>query len=650
MVTGIIRSHSQLTVAKVFTDNMMLQCDAKIPVWGHAHPKTTVVVTQSKLKIQAKANEKGEWQLFLNPTPCGEKTSVTITSGSEEILLSNVLYGDVWLCGGQSNMEWYFESSAGASDELQNTDNPSIRLLEIPHILSNTPDNDFSEKLHWDVCSQQSVKQFSAVGYYFGKYLNENLHKPIGLISDNYGGTVVEAWTSAQAFSDLPSFKKDIEKLKNVDFEYERRNGDDAQSNWLAKFYKNDKGILDTNFIWAGRDVNRSDWKQMNLPSYWETAVDSELVELDGVVWFYRKFNATPSAHSSVSLGPIDDSDMVWINGHLVGATYNQYNKDRVYSLSDGILKNGENYIVIRVEDYIGGGGMAGSKDKIFIQTDTEKIPLDGKWLYKIGYRIREQMPAVTFGPNNYPTCLYNGMIAPLKRLPIKGIIWYQGESNASRAYEYRDLFKRFILDMKQQFAIDDLPFIYVQLANFTPQDSIPIESQWAELREAQSMALTLPNTSMITCIDIGDANNIHPSNKNEVGRRLALAALEDVYHHNTFYKSPSLKSFEFENHYCKICFENVGDGLVVDDKFGYIYGFTIAGDDHKFEWAKAELINSNCVKVWSSKIENPISVRYAWQNNPDPANLFNSKGFPCLPFRTDSWDISTQNLKRYND
>jgi len=238
-------------------------------------------------------------------------------------------------------------------------------------------------------------------------------------------------------------------------------------------------------------------------------------------------------------------------------------------------------------------------------------------------------------------------MIAPMADFPIKGVIWYQGESNTYRAFEYRDLFKRFILDWRSRFNHPDLPFLYVQLANYYPEDSIPGESQWAELREAQEKALCLLNTSMVTAIDIGEANNIHPINKYEVGRRLALAALADVYYqHQVIYLSPSYDSHTIKDNAVFIKLKNEYNGLKTTDKFGYIFGFSIAGDDQIFRWAKAEIIDKNIIKVWSDKVKSPKVVRYAWQNNPSPANLFNSHDFPALPFRTDDWKLSTQDIR----
>lgn len=635
----------QLKVAQIFSDDMVLQADSPIPIWGEAYPNSTVEVFINKQCIKGKADGHGKWKIVTPSKKAGATATIKITNKSESLTISNIIYGDVWLCGGQSNMEWYVEGADNAEQEIKNANHPNIRLFDVPRNLSNVPADDLPSG-EWAVCSSTSIPQFSAVGYYFGKAMYQHLDRPIGLLSDNYGGTIAEAWTSEESLNDIPYFKEVVTTFKNTNIEEAKKTGDIAFNKWLSKFHVDDEGIMDSTYIWSNIDVG--DWKTMSLPTLWEASADPTLHEKDGVVWFSREFEVQNISDAVVNLGPIDDSDITWVNGHRIGETYNQYNKDRSYQIDKKHLKVGNNRITIRVEDYIGGGGIYGKSEKLFIQLGDKKISLSGLWNYKKGMIVSDPMPSNSFSPNNFPTCLFNGMIAPITDFPIKGVIWYQGESNSYRAYEYRTLFPMLINDWRRHWNQPELPFIYVQLANFKEQQSVPQKSEWAELRDAQSMTLDLDNTAMITAIDLGEAENIHPTNKQEVGKRLAAAAMTEVYNVPTPYKGPTFLNQEVDHNSIIITFENVDTGLQVDNKFGYVFGFTIAGNDKKYKWAKAEIIAKNKVRVWHHGIANPISVRYAWQDNPDPANLTNGNLLPAFPFRTDTYQISTFEINRF--
>lgn len=640
----IVNCYGQLRVAKIFSDNMVLQATMPVPIWGQATPNTKVEVFLNEICVTGVSDNEGNWKVVLPPKSAGSTATILVNSNKEEITFSNVIYGDVWLCGGQSNMEWYVEGADRAEEEIMNANFSDIRLFDVPRKLESTPAKDLPSG-EWEICSPSTIPQFSAVGYYFGRELHQNLDIPIGLLGDNFGGTVVEAWTSADALGSVEPFVQDIQNLKTTSIEDVKKTGDTAFNQWLDKFYSTDKGIKDSIYLWANTDYK--EWKTMQLPTLWESSLDTTLHEKDGVVWFTREFELDHISDATLSLGPIDDSDITWINGKKVGETYNQFNKDRTYPINKEVLKIGKNQITIRIEDYVGGGGLYGKTDKIFIKTDQKQTPLSGTWRYNKGMIVDTEMPSNSFSPNNFPTCLYNGMIAPITEFPIKGVIWYQGESNSYRAHEYNTLFPLMIEDWRKQWNQPELPFIFVQLANFNEQQTSPKKSEWAELREAQSKTLSLKNTAMITAIDLGEANNIHPTNKQEVGKRLANAALTEVYQTPIAYKGPTFKSQKIDGNSITITFEHVGEGLQVDDKFGYVYGFTIVGSDKKYNWAKAEIIAKDKVKVWSDQVSNPLSVRYAWQNNPDPANLKNTSLLPAFPFRTDNFVLSTFEINR---
>ena len=634
----------QLQVAKIFSNNMMLQADSPVPIWGVGTPNSKIEVYQDEKCIKGNVDPQGKWKVTLPTQEAGYTATIRIENNSSKVTFSNVIYGDIWLCGGQSNMEWYVEGADNPEQEIKNANYSNIRLFDVPRNLASQPAVDLPSG-NWEVCNSENIPQFSAVGYFFGRAMHENLDRPIGLLSNNYGGTIAEAWTSEEGLNEFPVFAKAIEKFKNTDIEEAKTTGDMAFNNWLSKFYSEDKGIEDSTYIWS--DIDASSWKKMELPALWDAGADPTLVDKDGVLWFSRLFVIDALSDATLYLGPIDDSDITWINGHKVGETYNQFNKDRTYKINENVLKVGENRITIRIEDYIGGGGLYGKVEKLYLQLSDDRVNLGGQWNYKNGMIVSSPMPSNSFSPNNFPTCLYNGMIAPVTDFPIKGVIWYQGESNSYRAYEYQTLFPKLIEDWRKQWNQPDLPFIFVQLANFKKEQIVPNKSEWAELREAQSMALNLSNTAMITAIDLGNADNIHPTNKQEVGIRLANAAMTEVYDQATPYKGPTYLNSKVEKNSMLLTFDNVGDGLIVNNKFGYVNGFTIAGVDNKYKWAKAEIVSKNQVRVWNKEILNPLSVRYSWQDNPAPANLMNSYLLPGFPFRTDTNTISTFEINR---
>jgi sialate O-acetylesterase len=373
----------------------------------------------------------------------------------------------------------------------------------------------------------------------------------------------------------------------------------------------------------------------MKLPQTWE---GGGLPGLDGVVWYRKDFVLTAleaEKEATLSLGPIDDQDLCYVNGTLVGKT-SQYDIPRVYKIAPGILKAGINNICIKVIDTGGGGGLWGNESQMFINANGSNMELAGEWRYRVGFDL--PAPGDAAGPNSYPSLLYNGMISPLVHFPIKGVIWYQGENNAGDYMKYRDLFPAMINDWRTRWNIGNFTFLFVQLANYMEPPENPQASSWAGLREAQTMALKLPQTGMAVTIDIGERKDIHPRNKDDVGMRLALAALKTTYSKDIVHSGPIFKSMKVVGNSIVVDFENTGSGLVVHDKYGYLKAFTIAGEDGKFVWAKAEITDGNKVVVSAPGVNSPAAVRYAWADNPDDANLYNREGLPASPFRTDSW------------
>lgn len=626
---------------------MVLQRDQTVPIWGWASAGQTVEVTFAGNKMAGKADLDGQWEVNLPATKAGGPYEITIQSDTVTITLENILFGDVWVCSGQSNMEWPLSSANNPKEEIAAASFPKIRLFQVSNRMAQQPQSDLEEG-EWVVCSPETVASFSAVGYFFGRDLNQSLDIPIGLISSNWGGTVIETWISKDGLTDVPSMVEAAEKVGSLDFEREKAQAEAKQKAWIAKFKTLDEGVKAGEFVWSQPTaVDYSSWENIVLPVLWESAGIQILENYDGVVWLAKTIKLDRAAAEKagvLQLGLIDDSDITWINGKHVGQMDNQYNVARKYNLPVGVLKAGMNTIVVRVEDYQGGGGIYGDPEELYLEVGGEKIPLGGTWQYKIGTpSIGDEDRPRGYGPNSYPTLLYNGMIQPLINYPIKGVIWYQGESNADRAYQYQKLFPALIKNWRSKWKVGEFPFYFVQLANFMAPVNEPQPSAWAELREAQDMTLALRNTGMASAIDIGEADDIHPRNKQEVGRRLALAAKKITYRKDIPHTGPRYQSIQFRDGVAYIKLKEVADGLTVNDKYGYVKGFTIAGTDQKFYWARAEIVDRNTVKVYSKAVKKPVAVRYGWANNPDQANLYNSAGLPTNPFRTDEWPGVTE-------
>lgn len=392
---------------------------------------------------------------------------------------------------------------------------------------------------------------------------------------------------------------------------------------------------------WYSSEYEISDLKVSELPSVW----DGELADEDGIVWFYKDvlLPQTVSGLSAVlSLGTVDDRDVTFVNGIKVGSTNNWF-FNRKYALNPGVLKPGRNRIAVKVIDMEVKGGFTGKAKDFYLEVGGERYSLVGEWHYQPSvltshYGLGNQGS----GPNAFSSLLYNGMIAPLVGYNLKGVIWYQGENNTNRAYAYRSLFPLMIKDWRKQWGYN-FPFIWVQLANFMSVDVRPKESEWAELREAQNMALSLPATGQVVITDLGEVGDIHPKNKKDVGLRLAANAFQVAYGRDTIAAGPVYRSMKQISGKIILSFDNIGNGLKAKgDKYGYLNGFAIAGDDRKFVWAKA-YIEDNKVVVFNESLKHPVAVRYGWGNNPNDMNLVNSAGYLASPFRTDSWPGITQ-------
>ncbi len=625
-------STANIKPARIFSSNMVLQQGQENPVWGWADKGEKITISFAGKTISFKADKMGKWSAKLPSLDYGGPYLMTL-KGKNTIQFENILIGEVWICSGQSNMEFHVSSSINAKAEIATANYPKIRLFTVEKKVSQKPVEDL-DKGEWKVCTPETVSEFSAVGYFFGRNLHQELNVPIGLIHTSWGGTVAETWASSQTIENDPDFKDKLKELAGFDMTKYHDQKLASIKALLKEIPVKDQGLVNGVAVFADPTMNDANWAEISPAKTWE---ESGYADIDGIAWYRKTIELTSEqakASSEINLGAIDDNEITWINGIKVGAT-NQYNAKRIYSIPANTLKTGKNVIAIRAEDTGGGGGLYGGTDDKYLQIGDKKLSLADKWKFKV---TEAQIGSMDIGPNDYPTLLFNGMLNPIIPYGIKGAIWYQGESNADRAKQYQRIFPAMIKDWRTHWNQGDFTFLFVSLANYMEAAKLPSESAWAELREAQTKTLAFPKTGMALAIDLGEAGDIHPKNKQDVGKRLALAGLKVAYGKEIVYSGPMYQSVRFEGNKAVISFSETGGGLIVKDKYGYVTEFSIAGADKKFVWAKARLTGKNTIEVYSDEVKNPVAVRFGWANNPDGLNLYNQEGLPANPFRTDDW------------
>lgn len=613
------------------SDGMILQRDTNVNIWGWANAGEKITINFNGKKYAAVAGKDGKWTVTLAKLKAGGPYTMEI-KGSNTITLKDILIGDVWVCSGQSNMDLTMSRVKDRyPDVIANSENPHIRRFLVPMVYNfNTPQQDLQSG-KWESANPRSVLNFTATGYFFARALYEKYKVPIGLIHASVGGSPAQSWLSENALKEFPKYYEEVQKLREDDYV---KNVMDKEQSAMNSWYRNVYG-LDEGWSkgekWFDVNCDASGWDFMNIPTYFK---DEKLGRMNGVVWFRKEINVPASMvgkPARIELGAIIDSDHVYINGKQVGTTSYRY-PPRKYDVPSDVLKEGKNIIVIRVISNSGDGGFVTGKP-YELTAGGQTIDLKGAWQYKVG-AVVGPLPGTTFFQFK-PLGLYNGMIAPLLNYTIKGVIWYQGESNTGNPREYYKLFPDLIADWRQKWGEGNFPFLYVQLHNYMEANTQPSESGWAELRNAQLKTLSVPNTGMAVAIDIGEANDLHPSNKKDAGERLALAAMKVAYGDKKMvYSGPIYKSMRTNGNKIILSFTNIGGGLVAKGSGGLKY-FAIAGADKKFVWAKAK-IEKDKVVVWNDNVFKPLVVRYAWADNPEGANLYNKEGLPASPFRTD--------------
>ena len=620
----------QVKLPRLVRDSMILQRDTKINIWGWASNNEKVSIKFNGKSYKTTTGADGKWLIQLQPMKAGGSYTMEITA-SNKIILKQILIGDVWFCSGQSNMVHQMNiHDVTYAKEIAEANYPQIRHFWIPTLTNLQGPQDDLPTGFWKSAIGDDVRPFSVVAYFFAKKIYEKYHVPIGLINASVGGTPIEAWTSEEGLKDFSTISNTIQKNKDTAYINTINRNAAANFNWPQQ---NDLGMIGEK-KWFDISYVPKHWRSINIPGYWE---DQGIKDLNGVVWYRREIDIPASMinkPSGVFLGRIVDADVLYINRKQVGATTYQYPQRR-YNVPADVLKAGKNIFVIKVTNTAGKGGFVPDKPYcIFAGIDT--VDLKGTWQYRVGevYVPRNGFGGGGINAGSQPSALYNAMVSPVTNYTIKGFLWYQGEANTGRAEEYAKLQPAQIIDWRNKWKQDELPFLYVQLPGFMEYNYLPSESNWAKLRESQLSALSVPNTAMAVAIDLGEWNDIHPDNKKDVGERLALAALKIAYHENIVHSGPIYQSSKTEGDKMVINFTNIGSGLVSYDG-EELTEFAIAGSDKKFVWAKAK-IEGDKVIVWNNDIPGPIHVRYAWADNPVNPNLYNKEGLPASPFRTD--------------
>lgn len=633
---------AEVRLPSVFGDHMVLQRLSDVPVWGRAEPGEAVHVRGSwGESVRVAADGDGRWTARLRtPKPGGPHTLEV--HGTNRIVFEDVLIGEVWLASGQSNMEMPmgdvgpgYRGVLDAEAEIAAASHPTIRLFDVPNVHAVRPQADCGGA--WEVCGPESVYTFSSTAYFFGRELSRALDVPVGIIGANWGGTVVEAWTSEAGVRASGEF---WDELALIEFErlypgqMERDFYEDLRG-WWESATASDPGSSDG---WERPELDDSDWDEQALPGAWEAT----LGEFDGFVW-YRKRVTLPAGwvgeRLELSLGPIDDMDTAWFDGAAVGAvqTIGAWQTPRRYAVPESLVGARDAVVAVRVLDTGGQGGLHGAPEDMWLALEdgaSERLSLAGNWRRRAGRSMGQldAWPRKEGMRPNTPTALFNGMIAPLAPFRLAGVIWYQGESNRLRAAQYRELFPRLIADWREVFERPELPFYYAQIA---PYDYGGDVGQAAELREAQAMALRVPHTGMAVTMDIGNPADIHPANKQEVGRRLALLALARTYGREVVDSGPMFSGHVVQGDAVRISFDRAHGGLVASDG-GPLTCFEVAGADRVFHPAEARIEGAS-VLVRSPEVPEPVAVRFAWGAKDEP-NLANGAGLPAPSFRTDDW------------
>jgi len=607
---------SEVSLPKIFEDGMVLQRDQKIHVWGKGIPNKKVRVSVAGLLGSTEVEPDSTWSIKLPQSKAGGPYILNVNNTQ----INDVFIGDVWVAGGQSNMEWALKSSViGAEDEFDEGGFPKIRFFKVPHSYSAKPLDDVVGG-EWKVANAENMPDFSAVAWFFAKRNHTEKGVPVGIIESNWGGTPAEQWTEASVLAGM-----------NASYSEEAKEILENSDKWQIEIEENekrreqrDKQVAAPDSLTAlqvsSLDYDDSKWRKINLP---------KSNPMQHIAWIRKEFKLESSQDAILHLPAIDQMAYIYLNGKLL------HYKDWGNPMPDLIIPSSSllpsaNILTLRVVNTFNNEPRVGESGEMYILQGSQKISLEGSWAYSS--TIVEPMPPKVESVNWRPGMMFNAMILPITSYPIKGAIWYQGESNAGRAGEYQELFSTMIKNWRQLWGLGDFPFLFVQLANYMERKSPQPDSNWAFLRDAQTQTLTIPNTGMAVIIDIGEEGDIHPKNKKDVGERLWLQARKIAFHENILASGPIFKSASVAEAEVVVTFSDVGEGLKLSDEQELVKGFVIADSKGNFQEINGKISGKNEV-VFEISIPSPSEIRYAWADNPE-VNLVNSINLPTGPFR----------------
>lgn len=659
-------ARAAVTLPDLFSDHAVLQASRNTPIWGKAEPGEAVAVTLGPVQSAVTANHNGTWQARLDLSAVGPGPFTLTVQGKNLLTVSDVAVGQVWLCSGQSNMEFPLARSGGGKEEVERSANPMLRQFHVDLKASPIPLAEAHGK--WTVAGSQSAGSFTAVGYYFGKRLQRELNTPVGLLNASWGGSCIEAWCSAEGLDVDLDLKEGRKKVMAAYADFQ--NFSQSYKQWQTRTQREDKPTADP-LLFAGLTIAEPDWKSVTLPGLFSS---SGLPDT-GAVWLRRKIVISPEAASQpldIFLGDPRDAVQIYWNGKKIGEGNAETTIQR-YKVGGGLVVPGDNVIAIRVFSPARGGGILGGP-RFSIDMRGKTLTLAGEWLAKAEYKLAPPDAAAlesfpkrpapptfhipTFNEQNIATYLFNGMIHPILPYAIAGTAWYQGEQNLGYARQYETAFPLLIADWRARWGWE-FPFLFCQLPNYgspIADAEKSVKGSWPELREGQTKSLALPKTGEAVLIDVGEAGNIHPANKKEPGERLARIALATVYGREIVCSGPTFDAMEREKGKIRVHFRNIDRGLVSklpplspnDPSIrSEVEGFVICGEDRKWRWAKAK-IEGTTVLVWADSLADPREVRYAWADNPS-GSLYNGASLPAAPFRTDDFPGVTD-TQRYGD
>lgn len=611
-----------LALPYLFSNRMVLQRNSPVRIWGQAAggEKITVLFRQQSKTVTA--NAKGQWQVLLSPEPAGGPHTLTVKGKNETKRFEDVLVGEVWVCAGQSNMEWDVASSLNAQSEIAAANFPAIRQFDVPNKVAFSPQQN-TDSSTWEPCTPATSARFSAVAYFFARRLYQELRVPVGLINSTWGGTAAEAWTSAPALKTHPDFAKINAPKTEAEYQALKAAG---QKNMFQRF-QGGPAAKEQLVNWSRADFDASQWPALAADKLWE---EQSLPDFDGVVWYRTVINIAAEEagqEATLHLGTIDDNDETFVNGKRIGST-RQWNATRSYAVPEGVLQAGSNVVLVRVVDDGGGGGFYGKEEKYLALGDGKRVNLPRQWQAQATNSIVGSRP----NPNDLPASLFNGMVAPLTGYTIRGAIWYQGESNADRPKQYETLFPLLITDWRKHWQQPNFPFYFVQLSSYDPaRKPLDALSNWALLRDAQRKTLSLSNTGMAVTTDVGERDDIHPKNKQDVGLRLALIALARTYHKPLVFSGPAFQKLTRAGNKITLQFNDAA-GLVTRNN-GPLHGFDGVDENGKVMSLNGTILQNKVV------LELPAgtvlkTLQYAWHDDAGDANLQNSSGLPAVPFQ----------------